>query len=237
MSIFDYTGTLSAFIPSELLAIIVKGGPIVAALIVLSIAALTVILFKAAQFARLGIGREQKTLALAVEHWRSGNAHDALEVASTQAGRRAQLIQTAMHAGTDPRPMALIREDIEAEARAYLVSLRSHLRVLEAAAQLAPLIGLFGTVIGMMTAFQGLQSAGTEADPAALAGGIWTALITTAVGLAIAIPAALALYWFDGRLASEQALIERSITRVLTAPPVAPSSQSDQRIGIIDAAE
>ena len=91
------------------------------------------------------------------------------------------------------------------------------MRIIEATSQLAPLLGLFGTVIGMIEAFQTLQSAGSDADPAALAGGIWVALLTTAVGLAVAIPAAFMLYWFEGRIDRERSRIEIALTRLLTA--------------------
>ena len=49
----------------------------------------------------------------------------------------------------------------------------------------------------MIAAFQALQEAGAQADPATLAGGIWEALLTTAMGMAVAIPASMALTWFD----------------------------------------
>jgi biopolymer transport protein ExbB len=54
------------------------------------------------------------------------------------------------------------------------------------------LLGLFGTVLGMVEAFRQLELAGSQVDPAVLSGGIWQALLTTAVGLAVAIPAVLA---------------------------------------------
>ena len=61
--------------------------------------------------------------------------------------------------------------------------------------QVAPMIGLFGTVYGMIVAFQSIVASGGSADPVALAGGIGTALVTTFWGLLVAIPA-LAAYAF-----------------------------------------
>ena len=69
----------------------------------------------------------------------------------------------------------------------------------------------------MIDAFQSLQAAGGDADPATLAGGIWTALLTTAAGLAVAMPIMLVLSWFDSRLERERVLMESVATRILTA--------------------
>ena len=64
-------------------------------------------------------------------------------------------------------------------------------------------MGLFGTVLGMITAFKDLQSAGNAVDPSILAGGIWVALLTTAVGLAVAMPVSVILTWFETRVENE----------------------------------
>jgi hypothetical protein len=79
-----------------------------------------------------------------------------------------------------------------------LLQARSGLRALELASTIGLLLGLLGTVTGMIAAFQALQEAGARADPATLAGGIWEALLTTAAGMAVAIPAQIALAWFEG---------------------------------------
>jgi len=89
------------------------------------------------------------------------------------------------------------------------------LRLLDSVAQLAPLLGLFGTVLGMIEAFQSLQQAGSQVDPSLLAGGIWVALLTTAVGLAVAMPTSLVLSWFESRMDNERVTAERAIATVL----------------------
>ena len=71
---------------------------------------------------------------------------------------------------------------------------------MEVISNIAPLLGLLGTVIGMINAFSKLEEAGSRVDPAILAGGIWEALLTTAFGLIVAIPALAAFYWLDGRV-------------------------------------
>ena len=83
------------------------------------------------------------------------------------------------------------------DARAQLQEISAGLRALELVVTIAPLLGLLGTVLGMIDAFQALQLEGGNADPATLAGGIWAALLTTAAGMAVAIPVAMCLTWFD----------------------------------------
>lgn len=68
---------------------------------------------------------------------------------------------------------------------------------LEIIGQVSPLIGLLGTVIGMIDSFNELELGGSLVDPSVLAGGIWTALLTTAMGLIVAIPALISHYFYD----------------------------------------
>ena len=76
--------------------------------------------------------------------------------------------------------------------------------------------GLFGTVLGMIKAFLNLEKAGSQIDPALLAGGIWEALLTTAFGLAIAIPALAAYHLFENKISQTKNMIGDSIIRVNT---------------------
>lgn len=197
-----------------------RGGPVVLIIAVLSITALAVALLKFGQFLYYGVGRARGVEA-AVAHWIAGRSDKAVETASRRASAAAFVLCHVMKSLLRGAPEAVAREDAERVANLQLARLRSHLRVLEATAQMAPLLGLFGTVLGMMSAFQTLQAAGADSDPAALAGGIWVALITTAAGLAVAIPAGLALYWFEGRLDRETGIIEAALSEVFTGPLVA----------------
>lgn len=67
----------------------------------------------------------------------------------------------------------------------------------------------------MIEAFQSLQSAGAQVDPSILAGGIWVALLTTAVGLVVAMPTAVVLSWFEGRMDAERVISDKAILTVL----------------------
>ena len=109
---------------------------------------------------------------------------------------------------------AAAREETARAARADLAEARRGLRALELISTIAPLLGLLGTVLGMIEAFQTLQEAGARADPSALAGGIWEALLTTAAGMAVAIPAGVALSWFESVTDALQADMEDAATRI-----------------------
>lgn len=82
---------------------------------------------------------------------------------------------------------------------------------------MAPLLGLFGTVLGMIDAFRGLAvSAGAAGESSALASGIWEALLTTAVGLSIAIPFAVMHALLEAKLEGLADQVTDLVTRVLT---------------------
>ena len=84
---------------------------------------------------------------------------------------------------------------------------------------MAPLIGLLGTVMGMIQAFRQLQAAGDRVSPAVLSGGLWEALLTTAGGLAVAIVALVAFNYLDRRVERLQQRMESALTALLTSGP------------------
>ncbi len=195
-----------------------RGGPVIVLLFALSIITLTVALMKFWQFTRLGVGRGDKA-DTALTMWIGGRRDEAYTTIRGEDNPCALVLAHGMRgiaAGADEQ---IIRDDVERVALAELSKLRSYMRVIEATVQLAPLLGLFGTVIGMISSFQALQTlqkAGAGPDPAVLAGGIWVALLTTAVGLAIAIPAAFVSYWLDGRIEREKEHMEGALTSLFT---------------------
>ena len=78
--------------------------------------------------------------------------------------------------------------------------LEKHLRGLAIIGNITPLIGLLGTVVGMIKAFAKIQELGGRVDASVLAGGIWEALLTTAAGLTVAIPTLVAYHYFEGKI-------------------------------------
>ena len=86
---------------------------------------------------------------------------------------------------------------------------------LEIISQVSPLIGLLGTVIGMIDSFNELELGGSLVDPSILAGGIWTALLTTAMGLIVAIPSLISHYFLEKKVLDIQTETESILSRIL----------------------
>lgn len=200
---------------TEILEFLGRGGPVLWLIAVLSVLALALILWKVLHFLRLGaFGRDGQTDA-AIAIWCAGQQDQAIADLAGLTRLRARLAHTAMAAAADAVLTAADgREEATRIARNLLAQARTGLRPLELIVTVAPLLGLLGTVLGMIEAFQVLQEAGNRADPAALAGGIWEALLTTAAGMAVAIPASMALSWFDGVVERAQTDMEDAATRI-----------------------
>ena len=208
---FDLNGLLA-----QVHSMIDMGGPVVLVLVILSVLSCAVILYKLWQFSYIGIGRHSRARK-ALGLWREGARNDALALLDKGKSPVTVVVAHAMRGQVNHSDkQALIREDIERVALQTLAQTRVMLRFLETVGQISPLLGLFGTVIGMIEAFQRLQEAGATVDPSVLAGGIWVALLTTAVGLAVAIPASLFADWFTTRVEREQSVMEELVTAVLT---------------------
>ena len=90
--------------------------------------------------------------------------------------------------------------EIKSEVIQVLKKIESFLPTLDIIAQVSPLLGLLGTVIGMISSFNQLELGGNLVDPSVLAGGIWTALLTTAIGLIVAIPALISHHYFEKKI-------------------------------------
>ena len=195
------------------LSLLERGGAVIWVIAALSVVALTVILWKVWVLARAGAWGGARAEA-AVEAWRATGEVPG----GAGGGLRLTVVRAAMAALTDPAMSeAQAREETERVARARLAEARRGLRVLEVIVSVAPLLGLLGTVLGMIAAFQALQASGARADPAVLAGGIWEALLTTAAGMGVAIPAALALAWFDAVIERVASDLEDLLARVFLA--------------------
>lgn len=98
------------------------------------------------------------------------------------------------------RPRDEIKDAIESAAQSEVYHLERYLGVLGTIAAIAPLMGFLGTVTGMIRAFIQIQSLGGNVDASVLAGGIWEALITTAAGLSVGIPALIFYNWLQGKV-------------------------------------
>ena len=192
-----------------------QGGPVVSLLLVLSVFALALTLVKLHQFWRERVGSERRAKS-ALHHWHHGRFTDAQSAVDNDRSATGAVLGAAMRMSRAHAPRQTIEEEVGRIALLRIHSLQRGFRALDAIAQIAPLLGLFGTVLGMIEAFRQLQGAGNAVDPSMLAGGIWVALLTTAVGLAVAIPVSLILTWFESRVENERIAIEAIAGEFLT---------------------
>ncbi len=198
-----------------------RGGPAMWAIAALSIATLALILWKLWRLSLAGAW-SGKTTRQAVALWVSGDVKAAQAALAGRFSLRARVAAAAMAARLDPALSDdLAREETTRVARRVLADARTGLKALDLIATIAPLLGLLGTVLGMIAAFQALQDSGAQADPAILAGGIWQALLTTAAGMAVAIPAAMALAWYESVIDRAEADAEDAATQIFTRMPQA----------------
>lgn len=200
-----------------LVDLIIGGGAITILLAAMSLVATAIILFKGMQFYRMGRWQTAQTDTL-LGSLEAGDIPLVISAAGSSRHPVGILLNNMARQLSKPeQDLSLTRIESERTATRIFNDLNAYLRGLDVIASLAPLIGLLGTVLGMIEAFQGLQGAGMRADPAVLAGGIWNALLTTAAGLVVAIPASAFLSYFDGKVQKTQADVIDALEGALSA--------------------
>jgi len=208
----------------QALSLLQLGAPASYLLLLLSLMALTLIIVKGWEFWELRLP-DRSFIGRALMLFHRGQPGDALTILSEHRGPLASSLSAAVAAITNS---ALTREQAMEFSRVYaserLEDARALLRPIEVISQLAPLTGLLGTVLGMISAFKALQAAGENVSPAALSGGIWEALLTTAAGLVVAIPCIAALHLFERRIERMQTEMESALTRLFTPPVQLPGN-------------
>lgn len=194
------------------------GGPSIWAIAALSVLTLALILWKIWRLVVLGAWSQGRA-PQALEAWNAGHKDRARDMIARRRGLRSKVLRAAFKASTN-LPEQSAREETTRVAKKHLAEASSGLRALELIATIAPLLGLLGTVMGMIAAFQALQESGSRADPSLLAGGIWEALLTTAAGMAVAIPASATLTWFEAVVDRLRRDVEDAASRVFIANAV-----------------
>ncbi|SDE18077.1 MotA/TolQ/ExbB proton channel family protein [Rhodospira trueperi] len=193
------------------------GGPVIVILAVLSIYSLTLVILKAVGLAGVLGGAHQRDEA--IDAWRRGQREAALRAVADGRRPADRVLSAALRALDVGLDRERLRLDVERLGNVELERLRRHLRTLEVIAAVSPLLGLLGTVLGMIQSFQDLELAGGAANASVLAGGIWQALLTTAAGLTVAIPAAVAANLMAARVDHVGHVIETDVGRLLTVAP------------------
>lgn len=173
------------------------GGVLMYVLLGFSIFGLAIVLHKFFQFLREGVFNF-KGISEIQESFLKGDISSLMKkevILKFPAGRALSLAyKKILQNGS-------ISDDyIERLTAREIIPLESWLKALYIVGHISPLVGLLGTVTGMIKAFREIEHAQSVVNPALLAGGIWEALLTTAFGLSIAIPALAFYYYFSSRI-------------------------------------
>src|SRR3954466_12908444 len=141
------------------------------------------------------------------------NVVEAISICDATPGPVARLVKTAILNRDNGRER--VREALEEAGLAEVPRLEEKLNLLATIAQLAPLLGLFGTVIGLMETFMLMEGKGLNAHVGLLSTGVWKALVCAAAGLAVAIPAHAGYNYLVSRVNSIVLDMERVATNIV----------------------
>ncbi|WP_289284131.1 MULTISPECIES: MotA/TolQ/ExbB proton channel family protein [unclassified Methylophaga] len=199
------------------------GGPVVWILTGFSVIALAITLIKLWQFMSTR-PESSKHLKSVIQHWQKGDAAEAMMMLNPKRPVDELVLMSIRGLTQHKMDLATLKEELDRVATLRLNQLRAYLRPMEVIATLSPLLGLLGTVLGMIIAFQQMEAAGNQVDPSVLSGGIWQALLTTAVGLAVAIPVVTIHNWMERKVERVASLMNDTVTQIFTTAPAKPVS-------------
>jgi len=178
-------------------SVFAKGGPVMWLLLALGVVAL-VVFAERALFLHRGQIRSTEFLNGIKNLLQKGRLMEALTLCEETPGPVAVVVKAGLrHAQDDEQGM---RFAVQEAALTEIPVLERRINALAAIAQIAPLLGLLGTLLGMIRTFWLFNQGGNFATPGVLAGGMWEALLTAAAGLAVAIPAHVARHFLSGRV-------------------------------------
>jgi len=195
--------------------LIIKGGPIMILIILCSITAFAVFLERMwyLRNAKIDTGKFMLDISNRVK---SNKVMQALDMCNATKGPIARILKSGIM--KYDRQRQDIKEAIEDAGVHEVPLLEKNLGVLATIAHVAPLLGLLGTVVGMLKAFQVIEGKALSmvpVNPGDLAGGIWEALITTVAGLSVAIPTYVAYNYLVSRVDNFVLDMEKSATELV----------------------
>ncbi len=198
---------------------VVKGGPIMYPIILCSIIALAIVIERVYHLHRARIDTK-KFMDEIADKLKRNKIVEAIDMCENTPGPIAHILRAGIL--KHDRPKEEIKEAIEEAGLHEVPRLEKNLPALSTITYIAPLLGLLGTVTGMVRCFQIIQEKSTSlhaVSPGDLAGGIWEALITTVAGLCVAIPAYVAYQYLVNKVDGFILDMERSatdLTNILT---------------------
>ncbi len=190
-----------------------KGGVLVGPILLCSVLALAIFIERMIRFARMrsrGAGLAEKIIRIL----RTGDAAAAQEKAILSNSPMGRVLAQAIRFRNRDRETleTVIIQATDEEVR----GLSAYLQALATIGNIAPLLGLLGTVVGMIKAFMVIQQMGGKVNAAVLAGGIWEAMLTTALGLAVALPTMVAHSYLVARVDKYEARLNEGAVRFMT---------------------
>jgi len=172
-----------------------RGGFINWVIIALYMVVIGIACERASYFFRTRYRKKQFRNELSVKVMSLSNGLDIPWAASVCRSQPARMVEVFIQ-NIDRSGVAL-SEVLDREGKDLRSSMDRGIEVLSMVGNIAPLCGLFGTITGLMTAFGKIEALGGAVDMASLSGGIWEAMITTATGLAVAIPSVMLCRIFE----------------------------------------
>ncbi|MDD4980867.1 MAG: MotA/TolQ/ExbB proton channel family protein [Candidatus Omnitrophica bacterium] len=191
------------------------GGPVMWPILLCSIFALAIILEKAWHLHKIKIDT-QEFLSSILEKMKHHQVKEALEICDNTKSPIAHILKAGILKYDRSRPQ--IKEAIEDASLYEIPRLEKNLSMLATIAHISPLLGLLGTVTGMVRCFQTIQAKATAFHPVSpgdLAGGIWEALLTTVAGLIVAIPTFIAYNYLVNRINNFILEMEKASTELV----------------------
>jgi len=182
-----------------MLEIIDKGGLISWGLLLLSVLTLTLIILKILHLFRLTLGKTA-FVPKVLEAVQNQKMDVADAVLKNNKNPIAEIMSQALQLHQEGTPTETLKAQVQVMGTLGLSRLRSLLPWLDTIAHIAPMLGLLGTVVGMIKAFKSLSDAGAQVDITLLSTGIWEALLTTAIGLVISVVALIAVNSFESQI-------------------------------------
>jgi biopolymer transport protein ExbB len=196
------------------LEILSKGGWIVIPIYILSIVALYIFIERLLVLRKLRINTN--TFVLQIRNLLLRNqTEEAIMLCKKTAGPIAKMTRAGIENAS--RPRMEIKDAIESAGKTEIFVLEKNLGTLSTVASVAPMLGFLGTVTGMIRAFMEIQSRGGNVDASVLAGGIWEALVTTAVGLAVGIVSIMFYNHIQGKVEKIVSEMQNVSTELLDA--------------------
>lgn len=192
--------------------LISHGGPMIWLLFIASSVAIAIVVERILFYHRAQIN-SMEFLAGIRNVMRRDNVVEAISICDATPGPVARLVKVAIL--SRERGREGVREALEDAGLMEVPRLEDKLSLLATIAQLSPLVGLLGSVLGFIQVFSALQLAGAHAHLEQLSGGIWKAMISTATGLAVAIPAYAAYNYLVSRVNGIVLDMERAATEIL----------------------